>query len=238
MPLRLFCLPYAGASAMIYARWRRLVPAWLSVSPLELPGRGRRFAEPAVTDADALSRQLAGEIAAAIDGPYALFGHSLGAILALELAHRLRDRGLHAPSALIVSGSDAPSRGRLDRGAARGTSDAELMDELRRLGGTAPELLADAELMEMTLPLLRADFQLYARYQYRRRPALACPVHVLSGRSDAPTETSLAGWGDETAAPCTVDLFDGDHFFLHPRESDVVAALVRHLARAAPVAAA
>ncbi|WP_163029419.1 thioesterase II family protein, partial [Pseudomonas viridiflava] len=101
--MKLFCLPYSGASAMFYSPWRRTLPDWLNVRPLELPGRGMRMAEPLQTDIVQLADQLADEIAAELDTPYALFGHSLGGLLAFELAHALRVRGLPAPLALFTS---------------------------------------------------------------------------------------------------------------------------------------
>ena len=99
--LRLFCLPYSGASAMVYVRWRRALPDWLQVCPLELPGRGRRMDEPLQSDIKALAAQLAEEISRDLNGPYALFGHSLGGLLAFELAHALSARNLPAPLALF-----------------------------------------------------------------------------------------------------------------------------------------
>ena len=99
--LRLFCLPYSGASAMAYNRWRRILPAWLVVQPLELPGRGMRMDEPLHTRLDTLVAQLAREVAPQVQQPYALFGHSLGGLLAFELAHALRER-LPEPLALFL----------------------------------------------------------------------------------------------------------------------------------------
>lgn len=108
--LELFCLPYSGASATVYSRWQGLLPAWLSVVPVELPGRGARFCEPLATDVGILARQLATEMLARINGPYALFGHGLGALLAYELATALREAGAPSPAALIASGMAAPTR--------------------------------------------------------------------------------------------------------------------------------
>src|SRR5476649_237391 len=108
--LRLFCLPYSGASAMVYARWRRTLPEWLQVCPLELPGRGMRMDEPLQRDIKALAAQLADEISRDLNGPYALFGHSLGGLLAFELAHALRERGVPEPLALFASGTAGPAR--------------------------------------------------------------------------------------------------------------------------------
>ena len=103
--LNLLCLPYSGASAMVYSRWRRKLPQWLHLQPLELPGRGARYAEPLHTDMRELARQLALEIRGTLRTPYALFGHSLGALLACELAHALRALGCPEPVALFASGT-------------------------------------------------------------------------------------------------------------------------------------
>jgi len=108
--VQLFCLPYSGASARVYLHWRNTLPAWLSVLPVELPGRAGRIGEPPQTDMVALAGQLAGEILPRITGPYALFGHGLGALLAFEMAHALRGADAPAPLALIASGAAAPSR--------------------------------------------------------------------------------------------------------------------------------
>ncbi|MEG2798037.1 MAG: alpha/beta fold hydrolase, partial [Pseudomonas sp.] len=124
--LRLFCLPYSGASAMVYARWRRVLPEWLQVCPLELPGRGM----PLQRDIKALAAQLAEEISRDLSGPYALFGHSLGGLLAFELAHALRARNVPPPLALFASGTAAPTmRSDYDRGFAEARSDDELIEQ-------------------------------------------------------------------------------------------------------------
>ena len=129
-PLTLLCLPYSGASAMVYSRWRRKLPQWLALQPVELPGRGARFGEPLHTDMRGLARQLAAELQPTLRTPYALFGHSLGALLACELAHALRALGCDEPVALFASGTAAPSmRADYDRGFAQPKTDAELIDQ-------------------------------------------------------------------------------------------------------------
>ena len=105
--LTLLCLPYSGASAMVYSRWRRKVPQWLDVQPVELPGRGARYAEALHTDMRTLAMQLAREQKARLTAPYALFGHSLGALLACEMAHAFRTLGCPEPVALFASGTAA-----------------------------------------------------------------------------------------------------------------------------------
>ena len=221
--MRLFCLPYAGASAALFSRWRRQLPG-LELRPVELPGRGRRFAEPLQDDMPSLARQLARELRAEAQDPYALFGHSLGALLAFEVAHALRELRCPAPQALFASGTAAPGR-RDDRELAGEKSDAELIDHLRRLDGTAEAVLAEPELMRLTLPLLRTDFRMCGRYRHRPRPALACPIHVLAGRGDTATIEQLLAWGEESGPGFTLSLFDGGHFFLFRQQAAVIGLI-------------
>lgn len=225
--LTLLCLPYSGASAMVYSRWRRKVPAWLNVRPVELPGRGSRMAEPAQTDMAALARQLAAEHSLVASQPYAILGHSLGALLAFELTHELQALGCPPPLALFACGTAAPSRREDYDGAGwrEPKSDAELIDELRTLQGTPEEVLANEELMSLTLPVLRADFLLCGRYEYRPRLPLRCPLHVFGGEDDRASEAQLLAWRQETRGDFSLEVFPGGHFFIHEHEDRVLGVL-------------
>lgn len=221
--LTLLCLPYSGASAMVYSRWRRKLPQWLHVQPVELPGRGARFDEPLHTDMGPLAMQLARELYPTLQAPYALFGHSLGALLVCEIAHALRELGSPEPVALFASGTAAPTmRADYDRGFAKAKTDAELIEQLRTLNGTSEEILANEELMALTLPILRADFLLCGRFQPRQRPLLDCPVHVFGGTTDKATTEQLMGWRQETTGSFSVDMLAGGHFFIHEHEAKVL----------------
>ena len=224
--LTLLCLPYSGASAMVYSRWRRKLPEWLRLQPVELPGRGARFDEPLHTDMRALAMQLARELRPTLKAPYALFGHSLGALMACELAHAFRALGCPEPVALFASGTAAPSmRADYDRGFAEPKTDAELIEQLRTLNGTSEEVLANEELMSLTLPVLRADFLLCGRFQPVQRPLLKCPVHVLGGKADKATTEQLIGWSKETQGSFSVDMLAGGHFFIHEHEAKVLRVI-------------
>lgn len=224
--LDLYCLPYSGTSAMVYNRWRRKLPAWLTVRPLELPGRGARFGEPLQTDLYALARQLANELMPELRRPYAIFGHSLGALLAFELTHALRELGCPPPLMLFASGTAAPTRREdYEKGYAQAKSDEELITELRELQGTSEEVLANHELMSLTLPILRADFLMCGRYRYRTRPLLELPIHVLGGTTDRSSLEQLQAWGVETASCFSLDMFEGGHFFIHEHERRVLETI-------------
>jgi surfactin synthase thioesterase subunit len=228
--MRLFCLPYSGGSAMFYARWCRLLPSWIDVRPVEWPGRGARMDEPLATDPRALASQLAAELHARLDAPYALFGHSLGALIAFELAHSLLDRGAPAPAILFASGTEAPavrdgSKRRLP------LSDDALLQELRNLQGTPDEALSNPELMRSALPVLRADFLMCGAYAYRPRRPLPCPVHVFGGVDDEASRESLQAWRQETSAAFTLDVLPGHHFFIHTQQAELLDLIGSALAR-------
>jgi surfactin synthase thioesterase subunit len=208
--LRLFCLPYSGASAMVYARWRRALPEWLQVCPLELPGRGMRMDEPLQRDIKVLAAQLADEISRDLNGPYALFGHSLGGLLAFELAHALRARDVPSPLALFASGTAGPARRDVSEYAIEKT---------------------DAQL----IAILRADFLLCGSFSYGERTPLGMPIHVFGGKQDSVRADQLLDWQLDAASGFSLDMFDGHHFFLIQHESAVLRCMRRyaeeHLAR-------
>ena len=225
--LRLYCLPYSGPPAMVYVRWRRALPDWLQVCPLELPGRGMRMDEPLQRDIKALAAQLAQEISRDPHTPYALFGHSLGGLLAFELAHALNARNLPAPLALFVSGTAGPARRDVSEYAVEKT-DEQLIARLRELQGTAEEALANPELMQLMLPILRADFLLCGSFSYGERQPLGMPIHVFGGKQDSVRADQLLDWQLEAASGFSLDLFDGHHFFIVQHESAVLRCVRRY----------
>ena len=228
--MRLLCLPYSGGSAMVYARWRRLLPSWIDVRPVEWPGRGARMDEPLATDPRALAAQLAGELDTQLNGPYALFGHSLGAVIAFELAHGLLDHGAAAPAILFASGTEAPAVRNGSRWR-EPMSDEALMQELRNLQGTPDEALSNAELMRSALPVLRADFLMCGAYVYRPRRPLPCPVHVFGGADDETGREALEAWRQETSASFALDILPGHHFFIHTQQAQLIERIGAALAR-------
>jgi len=217
---------------MVYARWRRLLPGWLKLEPVELPGRGARFYEPLHTDLNQLAADLADGIAAKLDRPYAVFGHSLGALLAFEVTLALRVREQPAPVTLFVSGAAAPTRREASiRKFSEPKSDAELIEELRNLGGTPEEAIANEELMSLALPVLRADFLMFGRYRYASHPALNSPVRVFGGRQDKVTPEQLSAWQEQAAQEFSLDMFEGGHFFIQTQEAELLHHVKAYLQR-------
>jgi surfactin synthase thioesterase subunit len=150
----------------------------------------------------------------------------MGALLACEMAHAFRALGCPEPVALFASGTAAPTlRADYDRGFAQPKTDAELIEQLRTLNGTSEEILANEELMSLTLPVLRADFLLCGRFEPIQRPLLKCPVHVLGGKADRATTEQLIGWSQESHGSFSVDMLAGGHFFIHEQEAKVLRVI-------------
>jgi surfactin synthase thioesterase subunit len=228
-PIRLYCLPYAGSSATVYLRWKRQLPAWIEVVPVELPGRGRRIGEPLELTVPGVLDRIAADVRPEPGRPFALFGHSMGAILAFELGLRLERQAL-SPAVIFVSGARAPGRRDLARYASL-QSDAELRSELERLGGTPASVLADPELMELMLPVLRADFQVAGGYVGERSRPLRAPLVALGGAADETTSDGLDAWRELTLSEFSLHVLEGGHFFIHASEAELLAIvqeLLRH----------
>lgn len=229
--LTLLCLPCAGASATMYLRWRRVLPTWLHVAPVELPGRGSRLGEPCVEDYASLVAQLCDEQAAALSGRYALLGHSMGALLAYGMALRQRQLGRPLPLALLASGSPAPARRVLESYPAK-DDDAALVARMRQQGGTPEGVYASAELMRLTLDVLGADYRVCESFVAPAPAPLPFPLHVFGGRRDDIGAVRMQAWSALAGAGFSLDWFDGGHFFIRQQEGAVLAALAGRLAHA------
>jgi len=231
--LRLFCFPYAGGSALIYRKWQDAFPAssGVEVLPVQLPGRGKRRNEPAFARYEPLVEALADALSPHFDRPFAFFGHSMGALLAFELARLSQQRGLPAPQRLFASGSPAPHK-RSDKPPTYDLPDAEFIEELRRLKGTPTQVLEHPELMQLMMPLLRADFALTQTYVYREGRRLNCPFTVYGGREDEEVRGErISAWCELTSGGCSLKEFEGGHFFIHTAEEQLLQALKLELLR-------
>lgn len=227
--LRLFCFPYAGGGAPIYRLWPQSLPSEIEVCVGQLPGRGTRLREQPFTSLDALVEAAAEAIAPLLDKPFALFGHSMGAMISFELARKLREQGRPQPVHLFVSGRRAPQLPNRDT-MSYNLPEAELGQELLRLNGTPREVLEHPELMELMLPLLRADFSVVETYVYRPGVPLDCPLTAFGGLRDAEvSREQLEAWREQTTGEFTLRMLPGDHFFLNDPQSQ--ALLLRALAK-------
>lgn len=220
--IRLFCFPYAGGSVASFLPWQAALGSEIEVCAIQLPGRGPRLSEPPIADFPALVATLAAVVDEHDDCPFAFFGHSLGGLLAFEVARACRMMGRAGPGHLFISGTAAP-RWPTTKRALHELDDDALIAALGDYNGTPRTALENRELMELLLPAIRADFALVANYRYAVGLPLAVPISVLGGRVDpyVPGE-SLADWRLETGAACETHWFDGDHFFIHNAASHVL----------------
>lgn len=212
--MRLYCFSHAGGSATDFRPWRRLFDTSFEICAIELPGRGARRPEEPRHHLAELAGELGRAIAAEACMPFAFFGHSLGGLLAFETARYCQLNGLATPVHLFASGCAAPQH----RNLSRGISDmptAELITVLKDYNRTPPEVLANAELMEIVLPAIRADFAMAEKYVYIPASPLPMPITVLAGTQDKGMSPAQAeAWARETTAQCRVQFFEGGHFFL------------------------
>jgi len=199
---------------------------------MQLPGRGVRMRERLFTDIFPLVEAASQALSPHLDKPFALFGHSMGATIAFEVARKLRrDQGIQ-PTHLFVSGCCCPQEVG-DHYREDLKEEVEIKDTLRRYAGTPPEVLEHPELMGVFEPIIRADFAVCRSYFYSPEPPLDCPVSVFGGLEDPDVgRECLQGWGDQTTRSFRVRMVPGGHFFLNSAESLVVESIARDLHQA------
>ncbi|MFF0885079.1 thioesterase II family protein [Streptomyces sp. NPDC003456] len=232
-PVRLVCLPHAGGSASFYFPVARALSPRVEVLAVQYPGRQDRRTEPAVADLHTLADRIAGALGPCTDRPYALFGHSMGAVLGFEVARRLEAAG-NGPAELFVSGRRAPGVDRTDEW--HPESDEEVVAEIRKLNGTGDALLDDAETLQMILPALRSDYRAVRGYRYRPGPALDCPVTAFTGDRDPRAGVDeVAAWANHTRSGFALRVLPGGHFFLVDQQAEVLGTVEDRLLRTAAV---
>lgn len=229
--LRLFCFPYAGGTTGAFRGWEERLPHDIELVAVQLPGRGPRRYELPFSRLSSLAAVTANALlrAGLLDIPHALFGHSMGALIAFELARALRDRHCGPPAALLVGGRGAPHFP--DPGPALHAASEELLvAELRRLGGVSEQVLSDPVRRAEFLGVIRADFAVCETYSHRPAAPLHCPIEVFGGTADVdwPRDT-LVAWRLHTTGDCTVSMFDGGHFFIDSCRQDFLGALSTRL---------
>lgn len=221
---RLVCFPHAGGTASFFRSWVPLMPAGVELVAVRYPGREDRLLEPCAETMRDLVAPLTTACHGLLGRPVVFFGHSMGASVAYEVALRLRAQGLAAPAALLVSGHSGPGL-RKARGLAR-LDDADLIDDVRMIGGTDDQILDDPELRELILPAIRADYRLVEQYTAEPAEPLDVPVIAYYGTDDPDVDAETAGaWSKVTNSRFAIRSFDGDHFYL----ADHTAALVEDL---------
>ena len=201
----------------------------IEVVPALLPGRELRLREPAATRLEPLLDSLTREIVPYLDRPFAFFGHSMGAIISFELARRLRWERRLEPEHVFVSGRRAPQLPEQDPDIHL-LPEREFLAEVEQLKGTPKELLEHSELMQLLIPLLRADFSVCHTYPYFPSAPLNCPITAIGGlEDDTTTREQIEAWREQTTGAFRVHMLDGDHFFINQQQTAILSIVMQAL---------
>jgi medium-chain acyl-[acyl-carrier-protein] hydrolase len=227
--VRVFCFPYAGGGCSTYSAWSALLPEEIEVCPVQLPGRETRITEPPYTTIEALIPPLVEALLPYLDMPFALFGHSMGALISFEVARYLSEQYAQLPVRLVVSAHRAPhlpdTKAPIHHLPAK-----DFVHELLRLQGTPAEAASHDELLQLILPTLRADFTLCETYTYQQAEPLSCPITALGGLQDhAVPRSHLEAWQAQTKATFQTRFFIGNHFFIKTAQHEILRTLTREL---------
>ncbi len=228
--LRLICFPHGGGGPQIYRAWAEFLSPQIEVIAVNLPGRGRRFRDPLLTQMEQVSQALVQDLLPYVDKPFALFGHSVGALIAYDVARTLAETEMILPLRLIVSAHHAPHQVQ-STDPLYGLPDLDLIDTVRQLNWLDPEVLQDPELLNLILPPLRADFQLSETYYLSEATdPLPIPISALAGYQDTSVPVqAMAEWRAYTSQLCSTVPFPGDHFFTQTHTSDVLSYIAQVL---------
>lgn len=224
--LRLLCLPPAGGSASLYRSWAARLPADVELYAFEPPGHGTRLHEPYATSMAQLAELVAGEAADLTRRPLALFGHSMGALLALETARLLRDRTGQPPAALLVASIDAPEPSDAEPADLTSLPDSYWRPRMVELGALDPRTTDDPGLMELAMAMFRADLVVMSGYRHSRAEPLRCPVRVYVGAADRTvSEPGLGRWRRECPTDFQLSRLPGGHMFFRDDPTLLLARL-------------
>ncbi|MER7048436.1 thioesterase II family protein [Streptomyces jumonjinensis] len=229
--LRMVCFPHAGGAATAYHPMSVALSPEIDVLAVQYPGRQDRLSESCVDSIPELVDLLVPLLIAQTDHrPLALFGHSMGATVAFEIARRLeREPGTGGPAILFLSGRRAPHFKRNDYVHLR--DDQGVLKEVQLLGGSATAALSNPELLSMVLPAIRSDYRAVETHVHVPGPPLRCPVVALTGDADPRADTpSVEAWRDYTEGPFASHVFPGGHFFLNDRADEVHSTVRSHVA--------
>lgn len=224
--IKLFCFPYAGGSSSVYIKWKNYLAEFIDLRPVELAGRGRRINESLYEDVSAAVSDVLSKIMGELSGPYAFFGHSMGGMMAYEVAQEVRRLGLQDPVHIFVSGRRPPHIAKPDDKMYHQMEPETFQKEVLSLGGTPPELFKYPELLELYLPLLKNDFKLAETNLYTGTISpLDCSITALFGKEDELAPSEVEGWKEHTKAGYYSHSFEGGHFFIHDEMFPVIRCI-------------
>ncbi len=221
--MKLFCLPYAGGNERIYFGWNRYAGEHLEVVPVELKGRGRRFNEGFYNDVEEAVDDIFTFVKnSADDKDYALYGHSMGSLLAYELYYKILQENFTPPKHIFFSGYKSPDIKRKDK-VIHDLPNDEFVKELVNLGGTPKELFENDELIEFFTPVIRNDFKIVEKYEYvQKQDKIKCDISVFNGKDDDVKLHEILAWKNHAGKGFKAHHFNGDHFFINDNAREIV----------------
>lgn len=215
--IKLFCIPYSGGSASVYYAWKKFVPEFIELLPVELKGHGTRIREPLAKSVGEAVEDIANIIASKLekDDPYAILGHSMGSALAYEVYYKLKEMGYSEPVHMFFSGRKSPINSNNVTEFYK-KSDEDFLNIVYKYGGTTREIMANKELRDLFLPILRSDFMIAETYYSTGKPEkMHCAITVTNGNEDLSIATvNMDEWREITDQECSIQFLPGDHFFL------------------------
>ncbi len=222
--VKLFCFPYAGGSSTIFSQWKKHLHEEIELRPIELAGRGKRTSEGFYNNLQETIQDVYQQIQIEImDSPYLLFGHSLGCLIAYELAQQIRMRKMPEPKHIFFSGQGAPDLRKKDRKKYHLMDELTFREEIVELGGTPPDFFEHPELVEMFLPLLKNDFKIAETYDLNGNiNAFDIDISILMGKDDEFSAEQCDGWKNHTTGLCSIYHFNGGHFFIHNETERII----------------
>lgn len=224
---KLFCISYAGASASMYYLWKRK-GIQAEIVPLELAGRGGRFGEPFCQNMVDIVNDVYSTMTLSLEDsmPYALFGHSMGGIIAFELAHMLRDRGQVLPKIIIISGGPPPHYFSSNMKYISQLPDEQLLDYLNKTGQVPTDVVEKELFIQYFLPVIRADYKVLEGYHANlERKKLSTHLSVFYGTKDRISKEQIEEWSHYTSGRFTSYSFEGGHFFIHEKRDEVIQTI-------------
>jgi len=224
--IRLFIFPYAGGSPPAFTHWLDTLPGNVETFFAHYPGRGSRYNEPPIHDFDSLVGSLLQAIQPLTDKPFAFFGHSMGGLVAFELARQLRGENLRAPRILFVSACGAPQLPDPNP-LIHSLPDSEFLQTLKKLNGVPAEVLQNLEMMQLLAPMLRADFEAVETYRFKPGlPPLDCPIIAFGGTDDPRVSRErIEGWVVQTSSRFEIINLPGDHFFVNTAKDSILQSV-------------
>ena len=225
--IRLFLFPYAGGSPTAFNKWPAEFSDNIEINIIHYPGRGSRFSEAPIKEFDVLVRGIHHAVLPLLDKPFIFFGHSMGGMIAFELARQLRQHNLPQPQILFVSACGAPQLPGSNL-PIHSMPDSEFIRSLHKLNGLPADVINNSELMQLLIPALRADFEAVENYKYSfNEDQLECPIIAFGGNDDTHVSPErLEGWAAQTSASFRSQYFSGDHFFINTAHQSVTAFII------------